>query len=149
MPNVNPMSGRCLCGEVSLTATPKSLHVGACHCDMCRQWGGGPLLAVECEESVQWFGEEKVAVFGSSDWAERGFCRECGTHLFYRLREGGHTAIPVGLFQECENWQLTEQVFIDRKPPFYSFAEQTRNLTGEALFALFSADEHSPDSTDH
>ncbi|WP_348678729.1 GFA family protein [Alcanivorax profundi] len=129
-----PMTGRCLCGAVSLGATPNSPHVAVCHCDICRRWGGGPLLAVECDDDVVVNGEDHVVVFASSDWAERGFCRECGTHLFYRLRQGGHTAIPVGLFQEYENWQLTQQLFIERKPSFYSFAEKTRHVSGESFW---------------
>lgn len=131
----------CLCGAIHLTATPKSLHVDACHCDMCRKWGGGPFLAVECEEDVQLAGNsEALGVYSSSDWAERGFCRECGTHLFYRLKEGGHYVLPAGLFDGERPWTLASQVFIDRKPDFYDFSQKTRNLTGDELFALFGAD---------
>lgn len=131
-----PVKGHCLCGKVQLTAKAKSLNVGACHCDMCRQWGGGPLMVVDCEE-VSCEGGESVGVFASSDWAERGFCRECGTHLFYRLKEGGFYAVPVGLLEAVHDWQFAQQVFIDRKPGYYSFVEQTHNLTGEELFAQF------------
>lgn len=80
--------GTCLCGNVSLSAKPKSRHVGACHCATCRKWGGGPLLVVDCE-ALTIEGDEHVGVYSSSDWAERGFCKACGTHLFYRLKEGG------------------------------------------------------------
>lgn len=131
-------SGRCLCGAVTLTATPKSHDVGSCHCDMCRRWGGGPLLAVECETDLSFSGEEHIGVFGSSDWAERGFCKECGTHLFYRLKGGSYYALPVGLFDGEGEWKLTEQVFIDEKPPFYSFSQKTHDMTGEELFAKYS-----------
>ncbi|WP_035230742.1 GFA family protein [Alcanivorax nanhaiticus] len=133
------VSGRCLCGHVSLTAKPQSAHVGACHCDMCRKWGGGPLMVVDCGEvSIQ--GDDSVGVYPSSDWAERGFCKQCGTHLFYRLKEGGFYAIPVGMLDGEDDWQFAEQVFIDSKPGYYSFAEKTRNLTGEELFAQFGAE---------
>lgn len=130
-------TGTCLCGAVRLAATPKSLHVGVCHCDMCRQWGGGPMFAIECEESVRFEGDPNIGIYPSSEWAERGFCRHCGTHLFYRLKEGGHYAIPVGLLKEGEPWQFAEEIFIDRKPAFYSFAESTRKLTEAEVFAHF------------
>lgn len=130
--------GTCLCGNVSLSAKPKSRHVGACHCAMCRKWGGGPLLVVDCE-ALTIEGDEHVGVYSSSDWAERGFCKACGTHLFYRLKEGGLYAVPVGVFDGDNDWELVQQVFIDSKPDYYSFAEQTRNLTGEELFAQFGA----------
>lgn len=139
--NVIPeQSGSCLCGSVSLVATPKRYHVGACHCETCRKWGGGPLLAVECSGDVRFDGAKNISVYNSSEWAERGFCQQCGTHLFYRLKQGEMYAIPVGLFDENEHWQLTDQVFIESKPAFYSFAEKTTNLTGAELFAQFSGE---------
>ncbi|MGM0700807.1 MAG: GFA family protein [Pseudomonadota bacterium] len=130
--------GHCLCGAVRVTASTQGNAIGVCHCTMCRRWGGGPLLAVECGNDVTFEGEEHIATFGSSEWAERGFCRTCGTHLFYRLKEGGHYAMPVGLFDDGDAWRLTEQIFIDQKPAFYAFSQTTKNLTGEEVFALYS-----------
>lgn len=129
--------GRCLCGAVTIEARGVPHAVGACHCSMCRRWGGGPLLAVECGTDVTLDGHEKVTVFASSDWAERGFCRVCGTHLFYRLRESGEYYLPAGLFDNGD-FTLTSQVFIDEKPGYYSFAEETRNLTGAEAFAQYA-----------
>lgn len=130
--------GSCLCGEVKISAKSNDNNLGACHCSMCRKWGGGPLFAVECKSEVTFEGEDNISTFNSSEWAERGFCRSCGTHLFYRLKQGNHYAIPVGLFEGEDEWQLTEQIFIDEKPKFYSFTQKTKNLTGEEVFALFS-----------
>ena len=96
------------------------------------------MLVVECGE-VEMDGGDNVAVYPSSDWAERGFCRQCGTHLFYRLKEGGYYAVPVGFFGDDTQWQLAEQVFIDSKPDYYAFVQKTRNLTGAELFAQFGA----------
>ncbi len=41
-------SGSCLCGKTHITVKNISKNVGACHCSMCRKWGGGPLMAVDC-----------------------------------------------------------------------------------------------------
>lgn len=131
--------GACLCGAVRVTARPNEPHVDACHCRMCRAWGGGPLLTLECEANVDFEGTEHISTFASSDWAERGFCRACGTHLFYRLKSAGHYAVPVGLFAEVDAWKLTKQIFVDEKPAFYSFEQQTEVLTGEEVFAAYAA----------
>lgn len=127
--------GSCLCGEVQLLTHLDSHHVAVCHCGLCRTWGGGPLFAVESQNEVDFRGAEHIAIFSSSEWAERGFCKQCGTHLFYRLKEGGHYAIPVGLLEDNGQWQLEEQIFIEQKPAFYSFSQATRDLTGEEVFA--------------
>ncbi|MFC3282131.1 GFA family protein [Litchfieldella rifensis] len=138
MSATNEYRGSCLCGAVSLTIMADNQEVGACHCNMCRIWGGGPLLALESVKEVRIDGEDEITVFRSSDWAERGFCRQCGTHLFYRLRDSKHYAVPVGLVDGGEPWSLTAQIFIDEKPTFYDFANQTRNMTGQEVFEAFT-----------
>lgn len=136
--SANEQTGACLCGKVSITATPGNLHMVACHCTQCQAWGGGPFLSVECGGSVVIDDEDSVAVYSSSQWAERGFCRECGTHLFYRLKNHGDCAIPVGLFSGDTDWVFKSQIFIDQKPDCYSFAEQTENLTRDEAFDRYS-----------
>lgn len=134
------LNGSCLCGAVRLRITPRGLKAGACHCGICRKWGGGPLLAVECGTDVQMEGEQNVALYASSDWAERGFCRHCGTHLFYRVKQDGFHAIPLGVLDHDPGWQLGEEVFIDDKPPYYDFANPTKKLTGAEAFAQFGTE---------
>lgn len=131
--------GSCLCGAISITAEQLSTQVGACHCSNCRKWGGGPLMATDCGTDVKFTGEENVAVYSSSEWADRGFCRNCGTHLFYRLKESQQYIMPVGLFTEETQCEFDHQVFIDEKPAYYSFANDTENMTGAEVFAKFGA----------
>lgn len=95
-------------------------------------------MEVDCGAVVSFDGDEHVSVFDSSPWAERGFCRNCGTHLFYRLKEAGQHMIPVGLFDGEDNLVFKNQVFIDEKPAFYSFAEKTQEMTGAELFAKYA-----------
>jgi len=130
--------GSCLCGAVRFTAAGCSNHVGACHCGMCRKWGGGPLLAIDCGTDVEFDGAESIGVYDSSDWAERGFCNRCGSHLFYRLKESGQYVMPVGLFDEMETPVFDSQIFIDSKPDWYAFANQTRNMTGQQVFEKYA-----------
>ena len=131
------MTGHCLCGRTRFTANRVDPHVGACHCGMCRRWGGGPLLAVDCGEAVRFEGEENIAVYDSSDWAERGFCRHCGSHLFYRLKHNRQHIVPVGLFDDQAPFVFDHQVFIDRKPSYYRFANHTTDLTEAEVFARY------------
>lgn len=132
------LQGACLCGIVSVTVATQNNSISVCHCSMCRTWGGGPLFAVEFAGDVDFKGEEYITIFSSSDWAERGFCKQCGTHLFYRLKQNKHYALPVGLLASADDWKVTEQIFIDQKPAYYSLAEKTKELTGEEVF-----DQHS------
>lgn len=133
--------GSCLCGKVYSFSKSVNVNAGACHCSICRRWGGGPLFAVDCGANVTFDGEEHISLFDSSEWAERGFCRQCGTHLFYRLKETQKYFLPVGLFDEGISFVFDHEIFSEEKPSFYSFSESTREMTEVEFFALLKHDE--------
>ncbi len=135
MTTTTPRTGSCLCGAVRITANQAKNHVGACHCSMCRTWGGGPLMAIDCGTEVEVEGEDHVSVFESSEWAERGFCSKCGTHLYYRLKQNGQFFVAAGIFSDSSGLAFDHQVFIDEKPDYYAFVNETKNMTGAEVFA--------------
>lgn len=134
------MKAKCLCGSVEVTA-PDHEEVGVCHCSMCRRWGGGPMFAVHCGPGVEFGGTTRPKTYRSSEWAERGFCPTCGTHLFYHLLPSDEYILSAGLFQGEEAFRLASQIFIDEKPGFYDFANQTPVMTGAEVFAQFGSGE--------
>ncbi len=95
-------------------------------------------MATDCGTDVSFEGEENISVFNSSDWAERGFCNKCGTHLFYRLKESKQYIMPIGLFDDQKMFIFDHQIFIDEKPSFYSFSNETNNMTGAEVFAKYT-----------
>ncbi len=133
-------TGTCLCGAVKVKTNAPCDKFGACHCAMCRKWGGGPYLEVECGTDVHLEGEENITVYPSSEWAERGFCKTCGTHLFYRLKQAGLYHVPLGLFGDQINPEFEKQVFIDKKPGNYTFREKTDEYTQQQIFEMFGSD---------
>lgn len=137
------MNGQCLCGAITITTLDKK-SLDACHCGMCRRWGGGPALAISCGSEVQIDGIDKLKVFKSSEWAERAFCGECGTHVFYKLLPTNEYSVPAGLFQNGIEFEFKEQIFIDMKPSYYEFANQTSNLTEAEILARFASNNDIP-----
>ena len=129
------MKGTCLCGAIEVTA-PDHAQVGLCHCSMCRRWSGGPMFAVHCGAEVRFSGAEPV-VFRSSDWAGRGFCGTCGTHLFYHLVPANEYVLPAGLFQD-RDFELASEIFIDEKPGWYALPGDAQKLTGQQVFEMFA-----------
>ncbi|EPD42801.1 GFA family protein [Delftia sp. WSY_4] len=130
------MNGHCLCGAVSFVS-PQAREIGACHCGYCRRWGGGPMLAVHCGPDVKFEGGEHIGTYASSEWAERAFCRQCGTHLYYRLHATGEYFVPAGAF-ESQDFELATQIYIDRKPGYYDFANQTPTMTEAEVIAQYA-----------
>ena len=137
----DPMPGGCLCGAARFTARPKAMHMGVCHCHMCQRWNGGVAMAVECEGEVTFEDESALGVYVSSDWGERGFCKSCGTSLFWRMRDRSMYSIAAPAFDDMSQFAFTTEIFIDEKPAAYSFANDTKKMTGEEIFALFAPKE--------
>ena len=95
-------------------------------------------MEVDCGADVEFDGGDSISVFESSEWADRGFCKQCGSHLFYRLKHTQQYMIPVGLFDDDSGLVFDHQVFIDEKPSFYSFANTTSDMTGAEVFAKYA-----------
>ena len=134
-------SSKCLCGAVELEIELSNTEIAACHCSMCRKWSGGPMLAIDSGELKNISNESLVSRYPSSEWAERGFCSQCGTHLFYFLKPANQYHFPIGLLDTDSNFNMTHQIFIDEKPDYYGFSNKTQNMTGAEVFALFAGDE--------
>jgi hypothetical protein len=105
---------------------------------MCRHWTGGPFLAVDCGTEVKFTGEANITVFSSSDWADRGFCKKCGSNLFYRLKGIEQYQIPPGLFDDDRGLEFNHQVFVDERPDYYEFANKTSDMTGPEVYAKYA-----------
>jgi hypothetical protein len=130
------MKGHCLCGAVRFSC-PDAKEIGACHCGFCRRWGGGPLLAVHCGPVVEFEGADNIATYASSDWAERAFCRQCGSHLYYKLLISGEYFVPAGTF-DTDAFEMTTQIYIDRKPRYYDFANETTTMTEQQVIERYA-----------
>jgi hypothetical protein len=128
-------SGKCLCGAVKFDAELVSNDFSACHCGMCVRWSGGSAYFAAPTKSVTFQGEENIGRYVSSDWAERGFCKTCGTNLFYFLKPRGAYMMSVGTFDDTSSFAMKREIFIDRKPPGYAFAGDHERWTEAETFA--------------
>jgi len=96
------------------------------------------MFAVHCGSDVRFIGDTPTR-YQSSDWAERGFCPKCGSHLFYYLLPNNEYVLTAGLFQDRE-FTFSSEIFIDEKPSYYEFGNQTNQLTGQQVFEQYSPD---------
>jgi hypothetical protein len=131
---MDSMTGKCLCGAVSFVAQNVDTNAHSCHCSMCRTWSGGPAVSVAAR-SVTFKGIDNITRFASSLWAERGFCKHCGTNLFYRLKETDSYHMWSGPFEDQTRFTLASEIYIDEKPPTYALAGDHPRLTGAEFLA--------------
>lgn len=127
-------TGKCLCGAVTFTARNVDARMHICHCSMCRRWAGGPTFSVAVD-GVEFDGAQHIERYRSSAWAERGFCRQCGSSLFYRLMESDRYVLNVGSFDDQAPFTTASEIYIDDKPPGYAIAGAHPRLTGDEFLA--------------
>lgn len=130
------IKGQCLCGAVAFDIGSE-FYVDACHCQMCRRWGGGPFIGLDIRDGdVRFEKDEALSWYESSAWAKRGFCATCGSSLFYRLKENeDFWAIATGSLDLPAGVMIGKEIFIDEKPDFYDLAGGRPRLTGEEFLA--------------
>lgn len=128
--------GSCLCGKVKLSVPFANTDFSACHCQTCRKWSAGPLMTLAHSGDLTIEGQENVTHFNSSQWAERAFCKECGSHLYYHLKGTQNYYIAAWIFDDIKELKFTAEVFIDKKPTCYAFANQTHKLTEADILAM-------------
>ena len=84
--------GRCHCGQVSYDVDGPMRQVVECHCESCRRITGSVWQATGARRSDVTIHDDGAALtwYRSSEPVERGFCRHCGSTLFFR-RDGVDT----------------------------------------------------------
>jgi len=134
--NDSLQQGRCLCGAVRFEVAPPA-EVGACHCGMCRRWGGGgPLLGGIATAAVNITVGDALRWYASSSWGERGFCGACGSSLFWRQKGAlDGWLVCIAALADADAPRLDQHIFIDDKPAYYDFAGDAPRLTGAEFTA--------------
>jgi hypothetical protein len=137
MSSDNGRSGGCLCGAVRFTAPVPEPKYSICHCHLCRRWCGGPLMSVHCPGPATFSRDEGLAWHRTSKWAERGFCKVCGSSLFWRLAKHPDQLLIVAAdaFDEADDLVLDRHIYIDAKPARYEFADDCPRLTEAEVLA--------------
>lgn len=117
-------NGSCNCGAVRFRTTGKLRDVVYCHCTQCRKQSGhffaatsvaAAKLAVEGEEAITWY--------AASPEAQRGFCRICGSALFWK-QEGGETvSILAGAFDKPTGLKGSMHIFAVDKGDYYAIGD--------------------------
>lgn len=134
--------GSCLCGavEFEVTLTEKDVHI--CHCNLCQKHGGGPSLSLQCGKDWTIKGEENLTWYNSSEWAQRGFCSKCGTHLLFKTNDGSYHGVPAGVLDSQDGFKIGMHIFVDKKPPYFDFTDDSPRLTEEEFLKMVGAIEN-------
>lgn len=116
--------GGCLCGAVRFKTRGKLRELIFCHCSQCRKQTGLYYAATNVLDShmdVQGAGE--ITWYRSSSAARRGFCRHCGSALFWKADDLDYTSILAGTFDGPTGLEPGYHIFCADKGDFYSIGD--------------------------
>jgi len=122
--NQHQHQGQCLCGAVHYRATGAIRPVIACHCSQCRRATGSFMMATAAmRETLTIEGAENLTWFVSSDTARRGFCRICGSNLFWEGKDLPYTCITAGSLDSPTGLTLDRHIYVADKGDYYRIAD--------------------------
>ncbi len=118
-------TGRCECGQVRFEIkdlTEKA--VTYCHCSQCRRISGHQWAAFHIPTDQMTFVTEKgLKWYKSSAHAQRGFCQNCGSSLFYRLNAGNNISIAPGCMDDTKGLKPEKHIFVADKGDYYEITD--------------------------
>jgi hypothetical protein len=123
--------GRCLCGGVAFTVRGKMRDVVWCHCGQCLHWHGhfGGYSAASWAD-IALRGEDRINWYKSSDAARRGFCRDCGSSLFWEAAQRDYVSIAVGALDLPTGLATARHIFVEDKGDYYRIGDGATQSPG-------------------
>lgn len=113
-------TGGCLCGAVKFRVNGPMREVVFCHCGQCRRQTGlyyASTNAADADLTVD--GEGSITWYASSDEGRRGFCRHCGSALFWKYRGSDQISIQAGTLDKPTRLTPGYHIFCADKGDFY------------------------------
>ncbi|MFO1133251.1 MAG: GFA family protein [Hyphomicrobiales bacterium] len=116
-------TGSCLCGAVRFEVHGALRPVLACHCIQCRKQTGNYLSSTACADSeLKFTSESSLKWFRSSDIAQRGFCGDCGSVLFWKRDGSADTSIAAGAIDGATGTYLEGHIYCESAGDYYAIA---------------------------
>ena len=120
---------QCLCGKVNYNVILDNLDFSICHCSMCRKNTGGTGFSyfyTYCQPNFS--SSDFLSTYNAQNIAERVFCNQCGTLLYYRHFESNGYCIPIGVVDNLseEKVKLVSEWYYQDKPSYYDYNKETK-----------------------
>lgn len=117
-------TGSCLCGAVRFRTHGALRDVIYCHCSQCRKQSGHFYAATNVPDaSIAIEGTENITWYDASDFARRGFCRTCGSLLFWKPRQDAYVSVMAGVFDKPTNLKGSCHIFVGDKGDYYEISD--------------------------
>jgi hypothetical protein len=118
------LTGSCLCGSVKFTIDAVPQAPVACHCTQCRKQSGHYFASANvAKAALAVTGEDAVAWYASSAKVRRGFCRHCGSFLFWDPPARDWISVAMGALEGPTGLALERHIFVADKGDYYTIGD--------------------------
>lgn len=126
-------TGGCLCGAVRYEVKGPLRNVVNCHCEMCQRLTGAYGAHTKARKvNITITFDDGLAWYKSSDVARRGFCRKCGSSLFWEPFELDATGILAGSLDGPSGLVTMGHIFVGEKSDFYTITDSLPQFEGSS-----------------
>ena len=113
-------TGSCLCGGVAFEMRGYLKPITACHCTQCRKQTGNYWASTTSDDTNLHFSrKDTLAWYRASPTAQRGFCRECGSTLFWKADGRDTTSICAGSIDGPTGLKFAGHIFCEDAGDYY------------------------------
>ena len=116
--------GGCMCGAVRYRVTSLNPAVLACHCRQCRRMSGHVYAATAAaHDDFELTEASGLAWYDSSKASRRGFCKFCGSSLFFDHGPDEPIGIAAGSLDDDAGLALAAHIYLDEAGRYYHLEE--------------------------
>jgi hypothetical protein len=116
--------GSCLCGKVTFEVHGALREIVFCHCGQCRKQTGLYYASTSAaDEDLVIEGADNITWYHSSEKGRRGFCKHCGSALFWKYEGGDGTSIQAGSMDMPSKLVPGHHIFCEDKGDFYEIQD--------------------------
>ena len=118
--------GGCLCGAVRYEVRGSLRPVIMCHCTQCRRTTGHVMASTAARHAdFRLLTDQGLEWYDSSPEARRGFCRRCGSTLFWQGAGRDYVSITAGSLDDSSGLKIACHIFVADKGGYYEITDGT------------------------
>lgn len=126
-------TGSCFCGAVAYEIKGTIRDVVHCHCSQCTKLNGNfgshskaknDTITITKDEGLTWY--------QISEQAYRGFCKHCGSALFWKQIKQDVTGIVAGSIDSPTGLKTIGHIFVEEKSDFYEITDNAQQFSASS-----------------